>query len=120
MEKLGSSEYPLLLNLEELKRDFLPMLQEWKDSYLDDYPDHTLKPGDPEYYKFKCPTDWFNAFEKTLRLCVPHMVDPLHSEIVDYIENEFTQIDWQAMRTREEIERANQILEKATAWLEQQ
>ncbi len=120
METLNSNEYPVLLSLEELKRDFLPMLQEWKDNYMDDYPDHTLQPGDKNHHKFKCRTDWFNALEKTLRLCVPHMGDPLYMEVVNYIENEFTQIDWNAMRTKQEIDRANEILHEVTDWLERQ
>ncbi len=120
MESRSENKYLLLIDLETFKKEFLPFFQEWRDTYIDDLPDHRLEPGEPNYHKYKCRTNWFHMFEKTLLLAIPHMPDPLQSEVIDYVENVFTQLDWSKFRTKEEIATATIILNKVTAWLEQQ
>jgi len=119
METPYQEKYPLLLNLEEFKNTFLADFQDWRDNYLDDLPDHLLEPGEPNYHKYKCRTNWFNIFEKTLLIAVPLLEEPLYSEVIHYVEEIFPLLNWNIWRTKKDIDTANEILHKVTTWLEQ-
>lgn len=104
---------------EMVKETFLPMMIEWRDEYIDDLPDAILNPEDPVYKKFKCRNNWFTYFKGMLYIVVPYIDDPdLLREVEDYIFYLENEVDWYARRTKEDIDKANDILEKVIANME--
>jgi len=113
-----SEKYPFLLDEKTFKEVFLKDLQKWLREYRNELPDDLVVTGSPDYQKYKCRNNWFNAFVNTLRIAVPLLPEQLQQETIYYIENTFEKTDWQKRRTKEDIDNANTILAKIVEFFE--
>jgi len=101
-------------------RALLPILQRWRDDYIDDLPAERIKHDDPNYYRYKCRMNVYGNFVNIVELFLPYFDDELSSEARAFIHFVREEMDWQAMRTREDIDRANDLNKKVTAFIEKE
>ncbi|HLG25698.1 MAG TPA: hypothetical protein VI588_02815 [Candidatus Gracilibacteria bacterium] len=111
------SRFPVV-PVEKIKQVFYPYFRRWRDEFLDDLPPAIVSRDDVNYSRYKCRNNWFNAFQGMLCLTLSQVTDPLYTEIRDYLDHLKSEVDWDSMRTRGEIERANMILRKVAAYIE--
>lgn len=97
----------------------LPILKELRYDRVEDIPAQRVSKDDPNYYRYKCRNNWFHSSIQAIDGVLQHIDDPsLHPEITAGIQF-FRQIDWQAMRTREDIDKMNGLLEKVIHYFDQ-
>ena len=118
MERDGSKIEARKFSVEDIKAKFLPHLKERLDGCIDDLPPALVEMGDPNYYHYKCRTNWFNSVKQFFIFCLSQIRDPLYSEVETYIHHLEQEVDWKAMRTRGDIDRANDILKKVITYIE--
>jgi hypothetical protein len=111
------SRYPVI-PVETIKRNLLPVFRMNRFFCIDEIPAERVREDDPNYHKYKCRTNWFNSSINGIDVCMGQITDPLFSELEADLQFFRTQVDWQAMRTREEIDRVNAMLEKVIAYFE--
>lgn len=113
----GLSKYPLI-PVETIRQVLLPMFRANRYLCIDVIPAERVSQNDPNYNKYKCRTNWFNSSLNGIDACMGQITDPLFSELEEGIQFFRTQVDWQAMRTREEIDRMNVMLEKVILYFD--
>lgn len=113
----SAPKYPVI-PVETIKRNLLPVFRMNRFFCIDEIPAERVKMGDPNYNKYKCRTNWFNSSINGIDACMGQITDPLFSELEADLEFFRTKVDWQAMRTREEIDRVNGMLDKVIAYFE--
>lgn len=91
---------------------------------VDDLPAERITDiDDPKYYLYKCRNNWWQGIAGEMELMVDssELVDDpeLADEIRGFLEFVYG-LDPQKFRTREEIDRANKVLEEVIAYLETQ
>ncbi len=84
--------------------------------YIDDLPEKQLMPGDPNYDRYKCRTAWWHSVKGALELLEGH-IPPGQTEVLAQIKElrsyiEVIDFTYTKMRTKEEIDGANERLDK--------
>ena len=118
MEGDSSKYQERVAPVEDIKTIFLPELKKRLHDCIDDLPADWVQEDDPNFYRYKCRTNWFSPIKQFFVFSLSQIRDPLHSEVETYIYHLEHEVDWQAMRTREDIERANSILQKVITYIE--
>ncbi len=111
------AKYPLI-PVETIRQVLLPVFRANRYLCIDDIPAERVRQDDPNYNRYKCRESWFNSSLNGIDACMGQITDPLFSELEEGIHFFRTQVDWQAMRTREEIDRMNRMLEKVIAYFD--
>ena len=97
----------------------LPIMKELRYDRIEDIPAEKISREDPNYFRYKCRNNWFHGSIQVIDGLLQHINDPsLRSETATGIQF-FRQIDWQAMRTREDIDKMNGLLEKVINYFDQ-
>lgn len=113
----SQSKYPVI-PVETIRKVLLPVFRANRYLCIDVIPPERVREDDPNYHKYKCRTNWFNSSLNGIDACMGQIVDPLFSELDGEIQYFCTRVDWQAMRTRGEIDRMNAMLEKVIAYFD--
>jgi len=97
----------------------LPILKERRYDCIEDIPAERVTRDDPNYYRYKCRNNWFHSSMEAMGGVLGSIADSaLRDEIAAGIRS-FRQIDWQAMRTREDINKMNGLLGKVINYFDQ-
>ena len=99
----------------------LDMLKKLRFEHRDDLPEKQLMPGDPDYDKYKCRTVWWQNVLRAVELLDGH-IPPGRTDILAEIEDikaYVASIDYTygKPRTKEEIDGANERLDKLVGLL---
>ena len=99
----------------EMKRErCLCLAKEFRYQDTDDLPSERVLPSDPNYHRYKCRTNWWQGLRSMLRSIVKHGLisgEDVRRDVhafIDYIDHG---IDFSKLRTREEIDKANHMLD---------
>jgi hypothetical protein len=103
--------------VEFIKDRILPILLQLRDDFIDDLPAGRILHGDPDYYRYRCRNNWFAAFKCNLSMVVLQIREPLYTEVDEYYGFLQKGMDWQAMRTKKELELAKDILGKVIDYI---
>jgi len=119
---METPEDNLELTESDLKKmkTLLPILQLWRDNYLDDLPAERIQHDDPNYFRYKCRMNVYGNFVNIVELLWPYFDEQLAADASEFIHYVRDEMDWQAMRTREDIDRANDLNRKVTAYIEKE
>jgi hypothetical protein len=118
-EQDPSAKNSLVVSMDVIRDEILPMLKEYNYDYSDVIPDrmlHSDDPGGPP--KFKCRTNWFNVVIQMVRLVMGQTRDPLYSECEAFDQYMSRVFDWKKLRTAEEIKMATDVLDKLIKYFE--
>lgn len=105
---------PKIESKESYLEMFLEKLNYKRFECIDDLPPNLLLPGDKDYHKYKCRTNWWHKTMEDMDFLlyrIPDISDEtknLIAEFKTYIKN----IDYTKFRVKEEIDTANKFLDK--------
>jgi hypothetical protein len=117
MERQGDNPTLTPEQLEKISR-LMPFLRAWRDDFLDDLPAERIELDDPNYKRYKCRMNIYGNLAQVIHLISPNFDEPLAAEAKSFVDYVMNVMDKQAMRTREDIDRANEIHKKVIEFLE--
>lgn len=104
--------------IEEKRQHCIAEFRRYQTEYIDDLPEKRLAIWDPNYYLYKCRTNFFNSVSLRIIILLKHWVleeDENISEFFWYMNNER---NWLLFATNHDIHRVNTVIERVIEILE--
>lgn len=99
-------------NQENRHQAILDFLKHERNQCIDDLPKERVIPGDPNYYKYKCRTAWWQGIKSNLSVLLEDgILDDQTKERVSSFLLWMSTVDFKKFRTRDDINKANDILD---------
>ena len=117
-----TEKIPQIENKFEKIEKIIKALKNYKDNFIEDLPEQLITMDDPDYYRYKCRTNWWHHLLAELgRIDLyPHLFKKetfdKNKEFMDFIEG----LDYEKFRTKNEIDKANIFLGELVSCLEEE
>ena len=109
-------ERPLTPEQYSLAHELLQDFQRWS-TYRDDIPENILAPGDPDYDRYKCRTNFFSYVRSHIEELLFRDILLKDEPITSYLTYTARERDWAARTTPEDIEKVNTVIHHVIAKL---
>lgn len=109
-------ERPLTPKQYSLAHELLQDFQRWS-TYRDDLPEEILVPGDPDYDRYKCRTNFFSFVRANIEELLSRDILLEDEAIKRYLTYTAHERYWAARTTQEDIEKVNTVIHHVIAKL---
>lgn len=107
----------------EILTMFIERFEKSRFECIDDLPPDRIPSDDPNLYKYKCRTNWWNGVLSGLSVLLSNLPDlskETKEEVKNFSEYILSGVDYSKFRTKEEINKANKHLDNLIALLKKE